>query len=339
MTDNKDSSNYEEVCSVCRRTESVAGEMIHLQEGICICRDCMQKSFDMINEMSANGQLDDLARLMQNMPSPQAGTGRAASSGHSEKEASKEGDEDKQSKDNKEERSNSGTPLFLNLGSIFGGQNPNLERTRIKKKEHKEGDPPLIDIGKVPAPHKIKAMLDEYLAELDHLTDKIERLDSRIEELASGERYRENVSKLVCLLGIKTYTAMSLLVETGDFKRFKKAELYASFLGLTPSENSSSDKINRGGITKAGNSHLRRLLTESAQGYSKGRPGYKSKALKARQAGNKAATIQYADKANDRLRRKFQRMTAAGKPHNVAKSAIARELACFIWGIMTDNVA
>ena len=192
---------------------------------------------------------------------------------------------------------------------------------------------------KVDLPSLRREMLDEYLAELDHLTDKIERLDSRIEALASGERYRENVSKLVCLLGIKTHTAMSLLVETGDFKRFKKAELFASFLGLTPSENSSSDKVNRGGITKAGNSHLRRLLMESAQGYSKGRPGYKSKALKARQAGNKAAIIQYADKANDRLRRKFQRMTAAGKPHNVAKTAIARELACFVWGIMTDNVA
>lgn len=184
-----------------------------------------------------------------------------------------------------------------------------------------------------------REMLDEYLSELDHLTDKIERLDLRIQEIADGERYREDVSKLVCLLGVKTHTALSLIVETGDFKRFRKADNYAAFLGLVPGEHSSGDKVSRGCITKAGNSHLRRLLTESAQGYGKGRPGYKSKALKARQSGSPVNIISYADRANDRLRRKFQRMVGKGKQHNLAKTAVARELACYVWGMMTGNVA
>ena len=176
MEDNQN-NGYEEVCAVCRRTESVAGKMIQLQKDFCICKDCLQKSFDMINEMSQNGQLDDLTKMMQGMPltgmpnipgmnlNPGNDSGAENSSSNEEKkDGGKEGEKkDGDKKDAGEEKKSSGsTPLFLNLGSIFGGQNPNLERTRIKKKERKK-DEPLIDINKVPAPHKIKAMLDEYI--------------------------------------------------------------------------------------------------------------------------------------------------------------------------------
>lgn len=182
--------------------------------------------------------------------------------------------------------------------------------------------------------------LDEYLITYEWLTDKIERLDTRIEELALGEKYMEKVKKLSCFIGIKTHTALSLVVEVGDFHRFAKANNFSSFLGLTPGEDTSDERRNGLGITKAGNSHLRRLLTESAQGYGKGQIGYKSKKLKARQKGNSSEVILYADKANERLRRKFYRLTLKNNVNsNKAKSAIARELACFIWGMMTDNIA
>ncbi len=184
----------------------------------------------------------------------------------------------------------------------------------------------------------LRETLDDYLATYDSLTDKIDRMDKRIEEFAMQEKYAENVKKLICFLGIKIHTALSLIVETGDFRRFKKGNMYACFLGLTPGEDSSSDSVNRLSITKAGNSHLRKLLIESAQGLSRGKPGYKSKNLKARQAGNETNVIVYADKANDRLRRKYHRMIAEGKNTNVAKTAIARELACFVWGMMTENM-
>ena len=169
-------------------------------------------------------------------------------------------------------------------------------------------------------------------------TTKIERFDKRIEELAADSDYHENVRKLSCLLGIQTYTALSLIVETGDFKRFRKGNTYAAFLGLAPGESSSGEKISRTGITKAGNSRLRTLLIEAATGICKGQVGHKSKALCARQAGNPAEVIAYADRGNIRMRSKYKRMIRHEKKRNVAVAAIARELACYVWGIMTNHI-
>lgn len=185
-----------------------------------------------------------------------------------------------------------------------------------------------------------KEILDEYLLTFTALSGKLERLDKRIEELASKDEYRESVKKLCCFIGVKTHTALSVLVEVGDFNRFANAEKFASYLGLVPGEDSSGDGQTRLSITKAGNRHVRMLLTEASQSYSRGQIGYKSKALKARQEGNTAQVIAYADKANERLRRKYYKLVLnRNKKHNVAKTAIARELACFMWGMMTDHTA
>ncbi len=152
--------------------------------------------------------------------------------------------------------------------------------------------------------------------------------------------YKETVKKLCCFIGVKTHTALSVLVEVGDFKRFASAQHFASYLGLVPGEDSSGDDQNRLVITKAGNRHVRLLLTEASQCYARGQVGFKSKELKARQSGNTPAVIAYADKANERLRRRYYKMVLNKcKKHNVAKTAIARELACFMWGMMTDNIA
>ena len=98
--------------------------------------------------------------------------------------------------------------------------------------------------------------------------------------------------------------------------------------------------MNRFGITKAGNSHLRRLLVEAAQSYTRGNVGHKSIALKQRQQGCTEEDIEYADKANERLRRRFYKMTLnKGVNRNVATTAIARELACFMWGMATGNIS
>jgi len=184
----------------------------------------------------------------------------------------------------------------------------------------------------------LQETLDEYLLTLSCLTEKVERYDRRIEELAKGERYAENVSKLGCLKGIAAHTAMALLSEVGDFRRFPSAPQFSAFLGLVPSEDSSSTSINRGSITKTGNAHLRRLLIESASHYNRVRTGQKSKALKARQQGNPPEVIQYADKANERLRKKYVRLANRTHKANLAKTAVARELACFIWGMMTGHI-
>jgi len=181
--------------------------------------------------------------------------------------------------------------------------------------------------------------LNEYISSYEEYIVKLERFDQRIMELAAQERYEEKVKKLECFLGIKTHTALSLIVETGDFTRFSKGNTYAAYLGLVPGENSSGEHINRTGITKAGNKHLRLLLIESASGICRGAIGHKSKVLRARQNGNRAEVIAYADKANTRLRSRYYKFIRRGKMRNVAIAAIARELACFIWGMMTDNIS
>ena len=179
--------------------------------------------------------------------------------------------------------------------------------------------------------------LKEYMISYAEQESKIERFDAKIEEIARSDRYRKLVSKLVCFLGIKTHTALSLIVETGDFMRFAKGNIFAASLGLAPGEHSSGSGVHRLGITKAGNKHLRTLLIEAAGGICKGAIGHKSKALKARQAGQDSEVIAYADKANTRLRSKYYRMVRRGKKRNVAVAAVARELACFIWGMATGN--
>lgn len=80
----------------------------------------------------------------------------------------------------------------------------------------------------------LKETMDEYLISYHYLLEKIERFDSRIEELANTEPYREKVNKLSCLIGIKAHTALCLIVEVGDFKRFSKAQQFSSYLGLYP---------------------------------------------------------------------------------------------------------
>ena len=181
--------------------------------------------------------------------------------------------------------------------------------------------------------------LNEYMASYEEQESKIERYDKRIEEIAAEERYQENARKLGCLLGISTHTALSLVVETGDFKRFAKGNIYAAYLGLAPGEHSSSTSVNRLGISKAGNTHIRCLLVEAARSICKGAVGHKSKRLRARQIGQSAEVIAYADKANTRLRSKYYRMIRHGKAKNVAVAAVARELACFIWGMMSGNIS
>ena len=184
----------------------------------------------------------------------------------------------------------------------------------------------------------LQETFEEYLIQYHQMTEKLERYDKRILELSGKEEYAEKVSKLICFNGIREHTALSAIVEIGDFSRFPTAEHFAAYLGLVPGEHSSGDTTRRTGITKRGNAHLRLLLTESAQCYSRGQIGKKSKTLKARQEGNDPAVIAYADKANERLKRKFRKI-AYRRPHNVAATAVARELACFIWGMMTNHTS
>lgn len=183
-----------------------------------------------------------------------------------------------------------------------------------------------------------KEILSDYLAEYDALCDKIERFEDKLVEISLDVRYEEPVSKLRCFKGIDTATAISIHVEISDFNRFSSAKAFANYVGLTPGQRSSSENINYLPITKQGNSTVRKLLIESAQALVKGKPGQKSKRVKARQKGQNTDVIAYADRGTERLQRKYQKMIRRGVNRNVAVTAVARELACFVWGMETGHI-
>ena len=190
----------------------------------------------------------------------------------------------------------------------------------------------------LPVEGVLKEVFDSYLLSYETVSDRIAEMDKKIEEIAVQEKYREAVQKLICFKGVKTLTALAVIVEIGDFTRFVKARNFAAFLGLVSGELSSSGDQNRLGITKQGNGFIRKLLVECSQSFSRAISG-KSATLKKRQEGNTAEVIAYADKANERLRKRYLTLVLRNrKPHNKAVTAVARELACFIWGMMTGSI-
>lgn len=110
-----------------------------------------------------------------------------------------------------------------------------------------------------------REILDEYLSQLQILTEKVERFQNRLEELTQKETYREKIGQLCCIKVIDTTVAMTLHAETSDFDIFPNAKVFASYCGLTPSEDSSGDKTIRLAITKQGNFMIRTALVEAAQ--------------------------------------------------------------------------
>lgn len=184
----------------------------------------------------------------------------------------------------------------------------------------------------------VRETLNEYLAQYDDLTCRIERYAERLDEFYHLDRYLEKVSELRCIPGIDTTAAMTIHVEISDFTRFPSANAFTSYVGLTTGEQSSGDKTNHTGITKQGNMTIRKTLIESTHALVKTNPYRKSKRIKARQSGQDASIITYADKAADRLVRKFRKLINRGVPRNKAIVAVARELACFVWGMETGNI-
>jgi transposase len=179
--------------------------------------------------------------------------------------------------------------------------------------------------------------LDSYLARLQELESVNSQLAAEVELIAQGDRYREPVRALSAFKGIKTLIALSFIAEIGDFRRFSSAAQFMAFLGLVPSEHSSGNKHRQGGITKAGNSHLRRLLVEAAWHYRSYHPT--SRVLVERRRDVDPQIISYVNRAGRRLNRKYLHLLLRGKRSQVAVTAVSRELAGFIWGAMVGKVA
>jgi len=165
-------------------------------------------------------------------------------------------------------------------------------------------------------------------------TAELAAIDAEIREAASLPELREPVGRLCCFRGIDTLSAVTLLAEVGDFRRFASAASFMAFTGLVPSEHSSGLSTWRGSITKTGNAHLRRVLVEAAWSY-RHRPAVGAHLAK-RLEGQEPEVVAYAWAAQCRLSGRFHRL-AQTKAQNKAVVAVARELAGFVWGMMTDR--
>lgn len=177
-----------------------------------------------------------------------------------------------------------------------------------------------------------KAVFDDYLQAVETLETRLAALDAEIEAISREEPYAEPVGRLRCFRGIDTTTAMTLISELHGFERFTNPRQLMAFLGLVPSEYSSGDKKNRGGITKTGNSHARRVLVEAAWN-QRHRPAV-GVGLRKRRKGQPGWVIALADRAMRRLHRRYHALIFRGKPPTKVSVAIARELAGFVWAAL-----
>lgn len=176
---------------------------------------------------------------------------------------------------------------------------------------------------------------EDMMSEVRHADARIERLEKSIDEAmarAPAEQ-QEMVASLATLRGVGQLTAVTLMVEVGCFSRFQSAGALMSYCGLVPSEHSTGGpgKARRGGITKTGNAHLRRILGEASWHYAK-RPRPSPK-LARRRKGASPVLLEISRKAEHRLSSRFARLTFKNKPRPKAAMAVARELLGFVWDI------
>ena len=171
----------------------------------------------------------------------------------------------------------------------------------------------------------------EYMDALANGDARVVRINKQLELFCQTWRLRPVVEALQALRGISLLSAVTIIAELGDLTRFEKPGQLMAFLGLVPSEYSTGNSIKKGGITKSGNTHARKTLIESAQAYRL--PARKSTAIRKRQEGLPDDVLDIAWNAQLRLCHRYRRLIAKGKKHNVVITAIARELAGFIWAI------
>ncbi len=179
-------------------------------------------------------------------------------------------------------------------------------------------------------------VLIEMIHTITERQTRLERLDNELEYRVKQWRYYPVVKAIQAMRGIRLLVAVGLIAELGDLTRFDEPYKLMSYVGLTPSEYSSSDKRRLGGITKAGNSRARRLLVEGAHSYRY--PAKISTEMQQRQEGLPKQIVDIGWKAQLRLCNRYQYLSKRGKHYNIIMTAIAREMIAFVWSISREVV-
>jgi transposase len=174
-------------------------------------------------------------------------------------------------------------------------------------------------------------VFQEYVDTVKALSKRVGALDEQLAAAASESAFWPVIEALMALRGISLLTASTIVAEIGDLKRFASAPQLMAYLGLVPSEHSSGTTKTRGAITKTGNGHVRRVLVEAAWTYR--HPARKTAVLQRRAERTSEAVQQIAWDAQKRLCGRYRLMETKGKLKVQACTAVARELAGFIWAI------
>ncbi len=170
--------------------------------------------------------------------------------------------------------------------------------------------------------------LHTYLHQLEQLEREVLRIEGDLAREAERDPYQAPVTVLMAFRGIGLVTALTLVFELGDIRRFAHPRQLMAYLGLVPSEHSSGNHTQRGGITKTGNVHVRKAIISAAWKYAS--PPRCSRMLQQRQQAVSAEIISVAWKAQHRLYKRFRKLSQT-KARCVANTAIARELISFLW--------
>ena len=178
-----------------------------------------------------------------------------------------------------------------------------------------------------------EATLLDYLTEVEHVELRIERLERAIDEAVSKvpPKMRAVIDALQASRGIRQISAATIVAEVGELSRFRRPRQLMGYSGAVPREHSSGERTRRGGITKTGNAHLRRIVGEASWAY-RHRPNL-SRVLRKRQEGLREEVKEIAWKAQHRLYGRFRKLTARGKTQQQVVTAVGRELLGFIWAI------
>ena len=174
-------------------------------------------------------------------------------------------------------------------------------------------------------------VLVSYLHAVEQATARVVQLTGDIAEMVETWSLKPLVKALQALRGVQLVSAVTIAAELGEMSRFASAPQLMAYLGLVPSEHSSGGTEKRRGITRTGNQHVRKTLVESAWSY-RFRASMSSE-IRRRNEGVSTEVREIAWKAQQRLHRRYQRLLARGKSKQQTVTALARELAGFIWAI------
>ena len=184
-------------------------------------------------------------------------------------------------------------------------------------------------------PHSAQAIVfQEYIDTVVDCANRVQRLTEQVRQQSQQSRQHELIKALQAMRGISLIVAATIAAELGDLTRFENPGKLMAFLGLIPSEHSSGERVQKGTITKTGNGHVRKALVEAAHAYRF--PARKSRAIRKRQEELPKEILDISWKAQCRLCTRYQYLTGKGKKSNVAKTAIAREIAGFSWAIARE---